>query len=267
MPTPTSGVGPPSKALWAREVVALPEFAAYVAAMPWYWLAPRGDGHPVLVLPGLIQTDLSTQPLRSFLRSRGYDAPGWGLGRNKGRMALIDDALLPRLRAMHDQAGRTVSVIGWSMGGLYARALAGAAPELIRQVITLGSPFAGPAKASNAWRLYELLSGEQAGDPLVSRRFDGPLTVPTSSIYSRNDGIVAWQSCLNRPGAQAENIEVASTHFGFGHSLAVLHAVADRLAQPEGQWQPFVPQGTARWLFPAPSSAVTLNANMESIRP
>jgi pimeloyl-ACP methyl ester carboxylesterase len=262
MPSQASTVDPPSKALWAREVVAVAELGAYLAALPWYWLTPRGDGHPVMVLPGLIQTDLSTQPLRSFLASRGYKASRWGLGRNKGRANLVEASLLPRLQALHAEQGRKVSIIGWSMGGLYARELARRAPELVRQVITLGSPFAGPAKASNAWRVYEMLSGEKAGDPEIGGRFEGPLQVPTSSIYSRNDGIVAWQACLNPPGAQAENIEVGSTHFGLGHHPAVLHAVADRLAQPEGRWRPFAPQGMARHLFPT-HSAVTPTATME----
>ena len=246
-------VGPPSKALWAREALALPEFGAFVATMPWWGLAPRGDGHPVLVLPGLVQSDLSTRPLRSFLNARGYRASGWGLGRNSGRAGVVDEALLQRLQALHAEHGRKVSLIGWSMGGLFARDLARQAPQLVRQVITLGSPFTGPAKASNAWRVYETLSGERAGDPAVVERFRGPLAVPTTSIYSRRDGIVAWQCCVNAPGAQVENIAVTSTHCGMGHHPAVLYAVADRLAQPEGRWAPFAPAALARWMYPAPT--------------
>ena len=246
-------VGPPSKALLAREALAWPEFGAFVATVPWWGLAPRGDGHPVLVLPGLVQSDLSTQPLRSFLNSRGYRASGWGLGRNSGRAGLVDESLLQRLQALHDEHGRTVSLIGWSMGGLFARALARRAPQLVRQVITLGSPFTGPAKASNAWRMYETLSGERAGDPAVVERFRGPLAVPTTSIYSRRDGIVAWQCCVDAPGPQAENIAVTSTHCGMGHHPAVLYAVADRLAQPEGRWTRFAPAALARWMYPAPT--------------
>jgi len=244
-------VGPPSKALWAREALAWPELGAFIATVPWWGLAQRGDGHPVLVLPGLVQSDLSTRPLRSFLKARGYDARGWGLGRNTGRSGLVDEALVQRLRALHEQHGRKISVIGWSMGGLFARDLARRAPEAVRQVITLGSPFTGPAKASNAWRLYELLSGERAGDPDVVKRFRGALGVPTTSIYSRRDGIVAWQCCVNEPGPQTENIAVTSTHCGMGHHPAVLYAVADRLAQPEGRWTPFAPPNAARWMFPA----------------
>lgn len=212
-----NAIAPPSKLLWAREALAWPEICVYVAAMPWWGLAPRGDGHPVLVLPGLMQSDLSTRPLRRFLRARGYDASGWGLGSNTGRSGLVDESLLRRLRMLHKRHGRKVSLIGWSMGGLFARDLARQAPESARQVITLGSPF----------------------------------TVPLTSIYSRRDGIVAWQCCVGEPGPQRENIAVTSTHCGMGHHPAVQYAVADRLALAEGCWTPFAPPNFARWMFPA----------------
>lgn len=245
-------IGPPSKALWAREALAWPELGAYVATMPWWGLMPRGDAHPVLVLPGLVQSDWSTRPMRRFLAARGYRASGWGQGRNTGRSRIVDDALVARLRAMHERDGRKVSLIGWSMGGLFARDLARRMPEAVRQVITLGSPFAGPPKASNAWRLYEMLSGERAGDPALTQRFRAPLEVPASSIYSRRDGIVAWQCCIDDEAArpQVENIEVVSTHCGMGHHPAVLYAVADRLAQAEGDWRPFEPGAALRWMYP-----------------
>lgn len=243
-------VGPPSKLLWAREVGALAELGAFIAARPWWRLAQRGDGHPVWVLPGLAQSDLSTRPLRSFLANRGYIACPWGLGLNTGSSRLLDEHLLPRLHALHEQHGRKVSIVGWSMGGLFARALAHMAPAAVRQVITLGSPFMGDPKASNAWRLYEAMSGDRAGDPEIAERFQMQLPVPTTSIYSRRDGIVAWQGCLNDACSQAENIEVVSSHLGLGHHPAVLYAIADRLAQPEGNWQAFDQKRRARWLYP-----------------
>ena len=250
MQSPAGKVGPPSKLLWAREVVALAEFGAFFAAMPWWRVAPRGDGHPVLVLPGLAQSDLSTRPLRSFLGDRGYIACPWSLGLNNGNSRVLDDHLVARLHDLHAQHGRRVSIVGWSMGGLFARALACRAPSAVRQVITLGSPFTGNPKASNAWRLYEAMSGDRAGDPAIAARFQAQLSVPTTSIYSRRDGVVAWQCCLNEAGSQVENIEVTSSHLGLGHHPAVLYAIADRLAQPEGHWQPFDPKSHVRWLYP-----------------
>ena len=243
---------PPSKALLAREVLAFAEFGAYCAAVPLWHIAPRGDGSPVLVLPGLAQSDLFTRPLRRFLTERGHVAHRWGLGTNTGKTSLVDDHLQARLQELFEAYGRKVSIVGWSMGGLFARTLAHAAPNSVRQVITLGSPFAGNPKASNAWRLYEAMSGQQAADPNVAKRFQGTLRVPTSSIFSRSDGIVAWQCCLNKVGPQAENIEVISSHCGMGHHPAALYAIADRLAQPEGQWQAFKPSDALRWMYPAP---------------
>jgi pimeloyl-ACP methyl ester carboxylesterase len=242
---------PPSMALLAREVLAFAELGVHYATMPWWGVAPRGDGCPVLVLPGLVQSDFSTRPLRRFLNNRGHVACAWGLGTNSGNTRLVDDHLLARLHALCDEHGRKVSIIGWSMGGLFARNLARIAPHAVRQVITLGSPFAGHPKASNAWRLYEAMSGQRASDPRIAERFRGALPVPATSIYSRSDGIVAWQCCLNEVGPQAENIEVISSHCGMGHHPAVLYAVADRLAQPEGQWQPFEATGMLQWMYPA----------------
>jgi len=238
----------PSWLLWLAELRAWPALGAYLASVPWWRFAPRGDGHPVWVLPGLLQSDFSTRPLQAFLRDRGHAASPWRLGINTGRRALLDDYLLPRLLEQHQRSGRRVSLVGWSMGGLFARELARRAPRAVRQVITLGSPFTGAPGASNAWRLYEALSGERADDPAIRERYAGPLPVPSTAIYSRLDGIVAWRTSvqdLDTAEMPVENIEVRSAHFGFGHHPAVLAAVADRLAQPEGTWRPFAP--TAPW--------------------
>jgi pimeloyl-ACP methyl ester carboxylesterase len=231
-------VGPPSVALWLRESVALAELGSCILTIPRWRHAPRGDGHPVLVLPGLMQSDLATFPLRTFLATQGYAVHRWGLGRNNGR-ADVSERLLGRLRELHERHQRKVSLVGWSMGGLFARDLARRMPDAVRQVITLGSPVSGDPKASNAWALYELMSGERADDAELRARYRDSVPVPTTSIFSRRDGIVAWQCCLNEPGPQAENIEVVSSHCGMGHHPAVLFAIAERLAQAEGHWRPF----------------------------
>ena len=243
---------PPSRLLWLAEVLSLPALGAYVASVPWWRFAARGDGHPVWVLPGLLQSDFSTRPLRWFLRERGHAASPWRLGVNTGQPELVDDLLLPRLLEQHKHGGRRVSLVGWSMGGLFARELARRAPKAVRQVITLGSPFTGAPKASNVWRLYEAFSGQRADDPSIRKRHAGPLPVPSTAIYSRLDGMVAWHTSLQDLDAAdmpAENIEVRSAHLAFGHHPAVLAAVADRLAQPEGTWQPFAPAAPWRSLF------------------
>jgi pimeloyl-ACP methyl ester carboxylesterase len=245
---------PPSLLLLALEGRALGELGGYYVSRPLLGRLPRGDGHPVLVLPGLGASDRSTRPLRAFLKGRGYAPYGWGLGRNVGRRG-AGEYMVHTVRELQRGHGRKVSLVGWSMGGIYAREVARQVPDLVRLVITLGSPFAGSARASNAWRAYELLSGDRATDGPQRTRLRPPPPVPCTSIYSRSDGIVAWQGCLEQPGPHTENIEVVSSHFGLGVNPLALAAIADRLAQPEGQWAPFARSGLRRMLYPRPAVA------------
>lgn len=237
---------PPSRALLALELRAFSEIGAFFSALPLLGLAPRGDGQPVLVLPGLIADDASTGPLRSFLRNKGYAVEGWGQGRNCGLRVGVEGKMLEQVRRMADQHGRKVSLVGQSLGGIYARQIAKLVPHLVRDVITLGSPFACSPHATNAWRVYELASGQKVEDA-VEHHLGGPLAepppVPTTSIFSRTDGICAWQGCVDRPGPQVENIEVEASHCGMGFHPAIVYAIADRLAQKEGQWKPFHRRG------------------------
>lgn len=242
----------PSRHLLALEMRAVFELGAFFSMAPLLRLAPAGDGHPVLVLPGLGAGDASTRPLRAFLRDRGYRAHGWKLGPNRGPRPGVETKMQHRLAELTDRHGRKVSVVGWSLGGIFARELARRAPEQVRSVITLGSPFAGEPRASHAWRLYEALSGRAAHDGPAREAMKQPPPVPSTAIYSRSDGVVAWQGCLEREGPSSENIEVVGSHGGLGHHPAVLYAVADRLARPEGQWRPFERSGTRRLVYPEP---------------
>jgi pimeloyl-ACP methyl ester carboxylesterase len=157
----------PSRTLMFLEGRAIHEFGAFLGALPLLSLAPRGDGHPVLVLPGLVASDTSTGPLRSFLRNRGYAVSGWRQGRNLGLRDGVQHAMTDLVHELNDFHGRKVSLVGWSLGGLYARQLAKMMPDRVRSVITLGSPFAGSPKATNAWRVYEMASGRRAAEPAV----------------------------------------------------------------------------------------------------
>ena len=246
---------PPSRTLMFLEGRAIHELGAFLGALPLLSLTPPGDGHPVLVLPGLIASDVSTRPLRAFLRNRGYVVSGWRQGRNLGLRPGVQHAMTDLLKEINDTHGRKVSVIGWSLGGLYARQLAKMMPERVRSVITLGSPFAGSPHSTNAWRVYEMASGRRADEE--DARFGGSLSVappvPTTAIFSRTDGICAWQGCMEKDGAQAESIEVESSHCGMGHHPAVVYAVADRLAQAEGQWKPFDRSGWRAVVYPDPN--------------
>jgi pimeloyl-ACP methyl ester carboxylesterase len=246
---------PPSRALMFLEGRAIHELGAFVGALPLLSLAPRGDGHPVMVLPGLIASDVSTRPLRAFLKNRGYEVSGWDQGRNLGLRPGVQDAMVDHLEKMNDLHGRKVSLVGWSLGGLYARQLAKMMPERVRSVITLGSPFAGSPRSTNAWRVYEMASGRRADEE--DARFGGSLSVappvPTTAIFSRTDGICAWQGCMEKASAKSESIEVESSHCGMGHHPAVVYAVADRLAQGEGQWKPFDRSGWRAIIYPDPN--------------
>lgn len=231
------------------------EFSAGIAAMPLLAaMLPPGDGHPVVVFPGLAASDMSTAPLRRFLKQRGYDAHAWEQGRNIGPGRGVLEACFVKVRSLHAQTGRKVSLIGWSLGGIYARETAKVLPECVRSVITLGTPFAGPARATNAWQVYEMLSGEKAHARASTFNLAKAPPVPTTSIYSRTDGIVAWQCSVQAPGGETENIEVEASHVGLGVTPAVFYAVADRLLQPEGQWSPIDRSGWKRLFFGDPTS-------------
>ena len=244
---------PPSRLLQLLEGRAVFEFGATLSMWPLLQLAPKGDGHPVLVFPGLVASDLSTRVLRRYLRDRGYRVHGWGLGRNLGLKAGIEDAMFERLDALYERYGRKVSLVGWSLGGLYARVLAKHRPDKVRSVITLGSPIAGHPRSTNAWRIYEWASGERSDDPVAHERVRGMLTVPATSIYSRTDGVVSWKASLDEASATSENIEVVASHLGLGVHPAVLYATADRLAQPEGAWKPFDRSGLRAFAYPNPA--------------
>ncbi len=247
-------IDPPSRWLLLLEGRALWELGVSVALLPWLRMTPLGDGHPVLVLPGLAASDVSTRPLRGFLKERGYAAHGWAMGRNDGRQKAVTD-LVKKVKELKASHGRKVSLIGWSLGGVFAREMAKRAPDDVRLVITLGSPFTGNPKATNAWRLYQFLSGRKVGDPRVHDPLREPPPVPTTSIFSRTDGVVAWQCSVENPGPLTENIEVHGSHCGLGHNPLAVYAIMDRLAQPEGKWAPFDRGGLRALLFPTPPSS------------
>lgn len=236
----------PGLGLLLLEGRALLELGALLAAYPALQRAPRGDGHPLLVLPGFMASDFSTRALRRFLRDRGYAAHGWKLGRNTGPNPEMVTRLAARLQEVRRRYDRRVSLIGWSLGGIYARELARAFPADVRQVITLASPFRD-LDATNVPALLRARRRRHPDEAALRERLRLPLSVPMTAIYSRTDGIASWQSCVADPGPQSESIEVESSHLGIGHHPVVLLTIADRLAQPEGTWKPFAPPAGWRW--------------------
>ena len=251
----TAIICPPSKTLMLLEGRALTEFGFFLSMLPLLSLTAKGDGHPVLVLPGLMAGDDSTMPLRKFLRGRGYEVKGWGMGLNRGLREGVQDQMLDLVREFSDGAGQKISIVGWSLGGIYARELSKILPDRVRSVITLGSPFAGSPKSTNAWRVYELASGQSVDEQ--QHEFEGLIEeappVPTTAIYSRTDGICAWQACVEITSALSESIEIEGSHCGLAVNPAAVIAIADRLSQPEGAWKPFDRGGWRSIIFPDPT--------------
>ena len=220
--------------------------------------APRGDGHPVLALPGFLASDLSMAPMRRYLKELGYDTYAWNMGRNFGGVASKRGALRDLLQPTSTRrpAERSASSAGASAASMRAISRC-RLPDMVRSVITLGSPFANDIRATNATRLYEALSGEAVDDnPEIREAIAGDMPVPATSIYSRTDGIVNWRTSLLRPSATAENIEVhLASHIGLGVNPAALWAVADRLAQPEGEFKQFDRSGPFAIAYGPPENA------------
>lgn len=225
--------GPPSKLAFAVE---LPRAMWSVVSHAWHRDqlrdAPRGDGRPVMLLPGLINSDRSNFALRGFLNRLGYHAVGWGLGRNLGVRAVGKDAelLIAKVQALYDARGEKVTLIGVSLGGIMARIVAHRRPDLVREVITVSSPYAGPPTATNVWMAFELLTGEKIGDEDVKARSAeaaAPPPVPTTAIWSRSDGLVNGMICHDD---QCRSIEISSSHLWVQLKPATLLAIADVLA-------------------------------------
>lgn len=248
-----NAVKPPSLALLAGEGRGLLDVPTLLLAAPFLATAPRGQSHPVMVLPGLGADDRSTFFIRSFLDFLGYKVHGWG----RGRTARTPQANLPdmvdRVVKIGQDAGSKVSLVGWSRGGIMAREVARQVPDAVRLVVTLGSPFAAPG-ASNVRVIWKYLTGRNFEPPTPERvkQLAQSISVPSTSIYTRTDGVVSWRACLEEEGEGRENIEVNTTHIGLGFHAPALWVIADRLAQRPGVWEPFRPSPLVSPWFPRP---------------
>jgi len=236
-----SGTAPPTLPLLVMEPMraALEFLASRIAGSP----RGVGDGHPVIVYPGLAANAWSTLRLRHALDAAGFTSHDWRQGFNRGPRGQVEpwlDELQKLLQELHEQHGRRVSLVGWSLGGICARELAKRAPQMVRQVVTLGTPFAAAPRSTHAEHVFRLFNGKAGPSPNMQRRLRQCPPVPTTSIYSKTDGVVPWQGCIQGPAPQAENIAVNSaSHLGMGAHPTVLRILVDRLAQPEGEWKPY----------------------------
>jgi len=201
--------------------------------------APRGDGHPVIVVPSFLRGDGHTAPLRRFLAGCGYAALGWGLGTNLGPTAAALDGIETLLATVHRRHGRKVTLIGHSLGGVIARELAKQHPDQVRQLLVLASPIHLPT-ASPLEPVYRLLARwHSIAPPRTAAELNTPPVVPVTAIYTKSDGIVAWQSCREVEGDCRESIEIRGAHGTMVRNLAAWRIIADRLAQREGEWRPY----------------------------
>ena len=227
-------LSPPSKWLLLLELRAAAEYLGFHLRKSQLAQLPRGDGHAVMVVPGFGTTDASTRSLRRALGDLGYAAHGWGQGRNLGMNRRVRDGLAQRLQELHDRHGGKVSLIGWSLGGVFVRELARHQPQLVRRVFTLGSPINGHPDANNVMGLFKLMNRKNPPkldwEGFQKRRVAPP--VPCTAIHSKSDGIVHWECSQEEPADKTDNVEVRGSHFGLGVNLEVIHAIAARLARP-----------------------------------
>ena len=212
---------------------ALPE---YLLAHLWHRHRVQlaaGDGHPVIVIPGFGADARATAPLREALRAAGHDLRDWGQGRNTGMSRKIGQGLGQTVQEAAERSAGPVSLIGWSLGGVFARELARRMPETIRQVITLGSPIQD-GDHTTIGMLFRL---QNRGTPSITpealrQERAAPPPVPCTAIYTISDGIVPWQASLEQEGPQTRNIRVRGSHMGMPANPQVWKACAEILAQP-----------------------------------
>lgn len=234
---------------WLLEASVLPW------TLPWLLNAPKGDGHPVLLLPGFMAGEVTMGVLETYLRNRGYDVSHWGFGRNIGFQPKHAKALEQKIRYIHYKTGRKVSLVGWSLGGVFSLYGALQAPECVRSIVTLGSPLsrdaAGIQNIPRMLRAMYRLVAHPMGTVVHESRPEGKLlkqratlSMPVSCLYGLGDGVVPPQEAtIDGDPSLHENIRVPASHLGMGVNPMVLWIVADRLAQPEDAWQSFSPSG------------------------
>lgn len=230
---PIEPLAPPPKSLLLLESRIGFELTRFMLSMPRLRRElPRGSGQPLIIVPGFGTTDAATAPLRHLLSGLGYASHGWKLGRNLGMRRNVRDALNAQLQAVY-AAGGPVTLVGWSLGGVFVREMARHQAQCVRRVITLGSPINRDPDANNMLPLVRLANGGRAPKTDLdgfARRILPP-SVPCTAVYTKRDGIVAWRACLEDPADNTENVEVGGSHFGLPFNPQVARIIAERLAR------------------------------------
>jgi len=245
-------IPPPPAALALTEAPrAAAEFASLMLSRRWLRRMPAGDGHGVVVIPGFLGDDGYNTPLRGYLGRLGYHSVGWEQGRNLGPRGNLLERVVEHIVGVAAETGGKVTLIGHSLGGIYARELAKELPEQVRQVISLGSPFGeGRDTGSYPRRLFSLLNPEEE-ITIDQHMLSEPPPVPTTAVYTRGDGICNWLTCYQHGyHANAQNIRVWGSHCGLTINPAVWYLLAERLSQPEDNWKPFRTRSWRNLMYP-----------------
>ncbi len=222
-----AGGSAPALPMLAREALSFAYMRTSAAFASTVALDVNGDGHRVMVLPGFMASDQTTSRLRRSLESAGFQAHGWGLGRNRGIKADVFARLDERLDSFGDDTPMTL--VGWSLGGLIAREYAKNAPHRVAKVVTLGSPFSGDLRANNAWRVYELVAGHKVDSPPIDAVLGEKPPVPTCAIWSRRDGVVSRHSARGLRHESDQQIELDCTHMAFVARPDAIRAIAQAI--------------------------------------
>lgn len=224
-------IGPPSRAGLVGEFGTVLQPARLVLGGAKLRRAPRGDGRISIFLPGWKAPEVSTLPLRGYLKSLGHDARSWGLGTNQGDVEAMRDEMTSTVDRLATDSGRPVNLIGWSLGGVVAREIARTLPDSVHRLVTYGSPIVGGPSYTAGWASYP--AAERARITELQEHLDAtePISTPITSIFTRNDTVVDWRACIDRSSLNVTTVEVGSTHVGLGLDPDVWMVVANALAE------------------------------------
>ncbi len=213
------------------------QFFSFIHTAPGLLTAPRGDGRPIVLLPGYLAPELSMEPLAQYLRFLGYDVYPWGLGTNRGDVDADIDRLGPRVEELCASLGQPVTLVGWSLGGVVAREVTRLYADSVREVMTLGTPIIGGPKYTSVGAFYARARGLDLDEfeRHVHERNSIGFSQPITSIYSKTDGVVGWRASIDVYNPQADNIEVSGSHFGLGVNPKVWRIIAKKLAETKGE--------------------------------
>lgn len=232
-----AGIGPPDGS--PRRAGLVGEFGTMF--QPWRLAlksralrnAPRGDGRVVIALPGWKAPEVTTAPVRGYLRSLGHDAHSWGFGINQGDVEAKRDEMVVKVRDLAERSGRPVNLLGWSLGGVVAREVAGSAPESVHRLVIYGSPIVGGPTHTAGVRTYPVDEVTRVRELQAHLDATEPVTTPITAILTRNDTVVDWRACIDRFSLDVTTIEVGSTHIGLGIDPDVWLTIAEALAEPD----------------------------------